>query len=132
MLKTKGLIDIKKLENLELSMKSEIFSKFIYDFIIDIESIIQDIMITIEEDPDKFMNLTNLLKSKCSEIGANVLLKSVIKLQNMHLENNKLKMFNCMIDLLNVSRNSLDCIREMLLIKYCLDYFYRKESNLVK
>lgn len=129
MLRLEGLLNIDKLEKLELNLGPEEFSKFIYFFIHELEYKLTELEKYAKQgDIDKLIILTNCIKSKGLEIGALLLVQEIIKVQYACIKNQKTEILKSVQDMKKISEKTLDAVREILLITFCL-HSYRKEKN---
>jgi hypothetical protein len=128
-MKIEGLLDTDKLENLELKLGPEEFSRFIYNFILEVESNIKEIEKSAERvDLDELMKLTYFLKIKTLKVGAILLGKEIIKVQSACLRKQKIEIIKSVKEIRNMSEKTLNAIRDILLITFCL-YSCHREKN---
>ncbi|MCL2749012.1 MAG: hypothetical protein FWE50_02955 [Alphaproteobacteria bacterium] len=127
MVKINKLLDINKLESLELRMGSEKFSKFICNFILEIESNIKEIEKSADiSDFDNLMKLTDSMKIETFKMGETLLNKEIIKLQNVCLKKQKPEILKSVKKMKKVSEKTINVVQDISLLTTYLYLCHRK------
>ncbi|MCL2538161.1 MAG: hypothetical protein FWE52_01670 [Alphaproteobacteria bacterium] len=111
------LLDINKLETLELSMEAAQFSKFIFNIALEMESNIKEIERSLNvSDFDNVMKRAGFLNTETSKIGATLLDHEITGLQNACLKKQKAEILKSVKKIKKISEKTINVIQDISLL----------------